>query len=344
MSAVRSISIIAAMLDEIEHVDDLAHDIAAQDFDGELEVFVADGGSTDGSRQRLQALMEQLDVPFTLIDNPLRFVSPGLNLCIARATGDLVVRLDCHSRYPRDYVRRCAEAAESTGAWNVGGIAEPLGRTTLERAVACAMASPFGGINWTRQGSSRREADTVFLGAFRPIAFEQVGPYDEAFVRNQDDELNLRIRLAGGKVVLDPAIKATYTPRGSLRAVWRQYRQYGFWKVAVMRKHRQPPGVRSLVPALFVLQLATVGGLATVSRTARLLLAADVGFYSLAAFSFAVRAVRQRGEPASLVPAVVLTFPCFHLGYGTGMLEGAVTAIGRRSWRPESTETVGGAE
>ncbi len=136
----------------------------------------------------------------------------GLNACIRAASGELIVRMDCHSRYASDYVRRCVEAAEETGAWNVGGIYEPEGVTRTERAVACALSSPFGGVNWTKRSAGvRSEVDTVYLGAFLPIAFERAGLYDETFVRNQDDELNLRIRRAGGRIVFDPAIRPVPT-------------------------------------------------------------------------------------------------------------------------------------
>lgn len=320
------ITIIAPMLNEIDHVDGLVDDIASQDFDGEVEVFIADGGSTDGSRERLEALAEQHGMNLILVENPRRFVAPGLNACIRIASGALIVRLDCHSRYPSDYVRRCLEAADATGAWNVGGIYESRGRTWFERAVACALTSPFGGVNWTRSAGSRSEADTVYLGAFRPEAFEKAGLYDESLVRNQDDELNLRIRLAGGTIVLDPLIRSVYTPRGSLRAVWRQYREYGYWKVIVMRKHRRFAGARSFAPAAFVLLLGALGGLATVSPTARKLFVAFLGVYALGAGIFALRATRASGEPATLAPFVASVFPSFHVGYGVGML-GAVVRL-----------------
>ena len=109
-----------------------------------------------------------------MIDNPAGWVSPGLNACIREARGDLIVRLDCHSRYPKDYLRRCAELSEQTGAWNVGGRLVPTGTTPTERAVACAMDSPFGGIGWTRCATDGPvTTDTVTFGAFRPEAFEQ---------------------------------------------------------------------------------------------------------------------------------------------------------------------------
>jgi succinoglycan biosynthesis protein ExoA len=331
---VKRVSIIAPMLDEIGHVDELLDDIVAQDFEGAVEILIADGGSVDGSRELIVERAEIGGLNLTLIDNPRRFVAPGLNACIRRASGELIVRMDCHSRYPSDYVRRCVEAAEATGAWNVGGIYEPEGVTRIERAVACALSSPFGGVNWTRQGEHRSEVDTVYLGAFLPLAFERAGLYDELLVRNQDDELNLRIRRAGGRVVLDSAIRARYRPRGSFRAVWRQYREYGYWKVEVMRKHRKIVSARSLAPGAFVLQLATLGAAATVSRAARRLLTVNVTVYGVAAGVSASKATLGRAEEASLVPLVAAVFPCFHLAYGVGMLDGFRRAVMRRLAAP----------
>ena len=216
---VKRVSVIAPMWNEAAHIDGFVADIAAQDFDGELELLVADGASTDGSVERLRGAAEREGIEVTVLDNPARWVSAGLNSCIRAATGGLIVRVDCHSRYPTDYVRRCVAAAEETGAENVGGIFIPIGRTGTERAVACAMNSPFGGIHWTRHGEGERvEVDTVPYGAFTPDAFERAGLFDETLVRNQDDEFNLRLRLAGGKIVLDPAIRIFYTPRGSFSA------------------------------------------------------------------------------------------------------------------------------
>jgi succinoglycan biosynthesis protein ExoA len=326
---VRKITIIAPALNEREHVDAFVADLAAQDFSGEIEIFVADGGSTDGTRERILESAGARGLALTIIDNPRGIVAPGLNACISAATGELIVRLDCHSRYPADYVSRCVEAAEATDAWNVGGTYEAQGRTLFERAVACALASPFGGVNWTRSSGSRSETDTVYLGAFRPIAFERAGLYDESLVRNQDDELNLRIRRAGGKVVHDPAITSTYTPRGSLRRVWKQYEEYGYWKVVVMRKHRQLTGARSLAPAGFAVHLGALASLAIVSRGARRLLVADVALYGLAATAFATRAVKQKGEPLCLVPTIVAVFPTFHLGYGSGMVLAGIQSVRR---------------
>jgi len=317
------------MLNEADHVHAFVADVAGQDFEGEIELLVADGGSKDGSLERLKEAAERAGVDLILLSNPSRWVSSGLNACIERARGDLIVRLDCHSRYPPDYVRLCAQAAEETGAWNVGGVVVPVGETEIERAVACAMDSPFGGIGWTRQAAvgARVEVDTVTYGAFRPEAFELAGRFDESLIRNQDDELNLRLRLAGGRIVLDPSIRVQYRPRGSLTKVFRQYYAYGLWKVPVMLKHRRALSGRSLVPVVFVTSLAALAILSTRTGVARRLLAGEVALYGTCAFSFAAASIRRRGEAWTLLPATAATFLAFHGGYGIGMLRGWLEAL-----------------
>jgi succinoglycan biosynthesis protein ExoA len=329
-AAIKSVSVIVPMRNERSNVDPFVSDLAAQDFDGDLEVLVADGASEDGSIERLRAAARDAGLPLQVIDNAAGWVSPGLNACVRAARGDLIVRLDCHSRYPHDYLRRCAEVSEQTGAWNVGGRLVPTGTSTIERAVACAMDSPFGGIGWTRlSGDDLVETDTVTFGAFRREVFERVGLFDESLVRNQDDEFNMRLRAAGGTIVLDPTITVAYRPRGSLGGAWRQYFEYGLWKVPVIIKHRRIATLRGVVPLVFV---AGTGGLlvaAPRSRTVRRLLTAEwLAYGTLAAF-FAARGVHRRKESWRLVPSVMAAFPAFHLGQGSGQLVGLMRALRR---------------
>jgi succinoglycan biosynthesis protein ExoA len=327
---IRTISVVAPVRNEGANVDHFISDLAAQDFRGELEVLVADGNSEDDSAERLRAAAWAAGLNLRIIDNPAGWVSQGLNACIRHARGDLIVRLDCHSRYPADYLRRCAELSEQTGAWNVGGRLVPTGTTPTERAVACAMDSPFGGIGWTRAAADGPVmTDTVTFGAFRPEAFEHAGLFDETLVRNQDDEFNLRLRRAGGQIMLDPEITVMYRPRDSIGRVWRQYYEYGLWKVPVMLKHRRVLTMRSVAPLAFVLATAVL--LAATARfpLARRLLLLQWSGYSAAAVAFAARSVRDRGEPLGLMPRVMAAFPAFHLGHGSGQAVGWLRAIGR---------------
>lgn len=323
---VERLSVIAPMLNEADHIEAFVDDLAAQDFAGPVEALVADGGSTDGSVELLESAAQRAGLHLAVLPNPAGWVPHGLNACIAAATGDLVVRLDCHSRYPSDYLRLCAEAAEETDALVVGGVVVPEGRTPTERAVACAMDGPFGGIGWTRGTSEteRRDADVVTYGAFRPEAFERAGLFDESLLCDEDDDFMLRIRQAGGRVLLDSKIKVAYTPRGSYRGVFRQYFRYGYWKVRVMRKHRQALSGRSLVPPAFVLSLLVLAPAAIFLPAARVILGLALVVYLLGAVIFGIRSVRARKEPLELVPRVVAVYPMFHVGYGVGMLGGFI--------------------
>ncbi|HSL63744.1 MAG TPA: glycosyltransferase family 2 protein [Gaiellaceae bacterium] len=324
MSTIGRVSVVVPLLDEARKVERLVADIAGQDFEGELEILVADGGSTDGTVELLTAAAEREGLPLQVLPNPERLVAPALNLCIARATGDLIVRLDAKSSYPSDYVRRLARAAEETGAENVGALVVPTGTTAVERAAAAAMASPFGGIMWWREGSSaeRVEVDTVYCGAFRPEVFRDVGLFDAAMGPDHDEEFNLRLRETGGRIVLDPSIRANYTPVGTYRELWGKYYNYGFFKPRVMAKHRQVASVRSLVPPVFVASLAVLVPLATRSSAARRLLALQAAAYVAGAVALGADSVRRRGEPWSLLPAVVAAFATFHVAFGVGFLRG----------------------
>jgi succinoglycan biosynthesis protein ExoA len=328
-AGVRRVSLVVPMRNEAQHAEHFIEDIAAQDVDAEIELLVADGASDDDSVELLTRAAERAGIRLVALQNSAGWVSHGLNACIERATGDLIVRLDCHARYPPDYLRRCVEASEETGAWNVGGVVVPEGRTTWERAVACAMDAPFGGIGWTRHASSgdRVEVDTVTYGAFRPDVFERIGLFDETLVRNQDDEFNFRLRRAGGRIVLDPAIRVLYKPRSSLAGVFRQYYQYGFWKVPVMRKHRRALSGRSLVPAVFVVSVAMLAALSGRGTLARRILSAELTAYLVAAVVFGASSVRRRREPLALLPRVVTVFPAFHVAFGLGMLSGLFHAV-----------------
>ena len=320
---IRRISVVAPMWNEARHIEQLVADLAAQDFDGEIELIVADGRSSDGSVELLYAAAKRRALDLRVLDNRARWVSAGLNACIREATGDLIVRIDCHSGYPPDYLRRCATVAEETGADNVGGIFVPRGGTNVERAVGTAMDSPFGGIHWTRHGAGgRHEVDTVPYGSFRPRAFELAGLFDESLVRNQDDEFNFRLRRAGGRIVLDPSIRIFYTPRSSLRRLFRQYFEYGLWKPAVMRKHGSVVSVRSLAPVLFLASLGGLALLAPFSRIALVLLVLELFLYLVGALAFGLLALRAKHESVRLLPRVLASFVTFHVAYGIGMAAG----------------------
>lgn len=287
---------------------------------GGIEIIVADGMSTDGTRDLLHAA-SQRDPRLRVIDNCGGIVSTGLNAAIRAAQGQVIVRLDAHTEYAPDYVARCLEALARTAADNVGGPARTKADSYAARAIAAAYHSPFsvGGASFHNTGFEGY-VDTVTYGCWPRATFERFGYFDEELVRNQDDEHNLRITRGGGRVYQSPSIRSWYHPRGSLPALFKQYLQYGYWKVRVIQKHRLPASLRHLVPGAFVLSLAVLGLGAVFSALATWLLALECGVY-LASVAGASIITAARND-WKLLPALPTVFACYHFGYGVGFLRG----------------------
>ena len=271
------VSVIVPCRNEREHIEALCADALAQSLpEGwQLQLIVADGGSDDGTRQALYRIA-QADRRVVVIDNPQRIVSAGLNRALVVARGGAIARMDVHTRYARDYLAQCLQALAHSGADNVGGPWRAQGQGGWPGAIAAAFQS-----RWVAGGARSRslvyegEVDTVYLGCWPRTTFERFGGFDEALVRNQDDEHNLRIVLGGGRIWQSPAIRSVYSPRDSLAALWRQWLQYGYWKPFVMKKHGQAAAWRHRVPGLFVAALALAGLLALTGAGASPLLALE---------------------------------------------------------------------
>ena len=287
---------------------------------GGFEVIVADGMSDDGTREVLEDLADK-HPHLRVVDNPNRIVSSALNAAIRLATGSVIVRMDAHTDYAPDYIRRCYEVLAETGSDNVGGPWIAHGEGYVSRAIAAAFQSPFctGGARGHDPKYEGR-VDTVYLGCWPRETFERVGCFDEELVRNQDDEFNLRLTRAGGKIWQSPLIKSWYKPRDSVAALFRQYVQYGYWKVRVIQKHHAPASLRHLVPGLFVLLVLTLGMLSLTSALIRWAWLGLVGAYISA--NLLASMMTARSTEARLFPTLVLVFGCFHLAYGYGFLRG----------------------
>ncbi len=304
----------------------------AQDVGGGLEVVVAVGPSSDGTAavaERLAASHPAVRV----VPNPSGSTPAGLNRAIAATTAPVVARLDAHAVLPPGYLRRAVETLGRTGAANVGGVQESVGVTAFERAVAAATASRFGvGDARYRLGGREGPVDTVYLGVFRRHDLDAVGGFAEDLERNQDYELNWRLRETGRTVWFDPALRVRYRPRGSLGALARQYRQYGAWKREVLRRHPRSLRWRQLVAPATV--LAVVGGLlaAAVGRRRALVLPAGYGAAVVAA-----SAVAGGGDPG-VTARLVAVFPTMHWSWGLGFMAGPSAG----EVEPEGEELDGG--
>lgn len=317
--------------------------ILGQDYPAErMEVLVVDGMSTDATRAVARDLAAK-DPRLQLLENPDLIVPYAMNRGIAAARGAFLVRIDGHTIVANDYVSRCVAAWEHSGAECVGGRMDPVGETTVGRLVALATTSPFGvGNSHFHYGREPRFTDSVYLGAWPLTVLKRLGGFDEEMVRNQDDELNYRLRKNGGKVFLDPSIVSTYKPRGDLRRLWRQYYQYGYWKIRVLQKHPTMLSLRHFAPAACVLLGLAATVAAVLSPVMAVALAAVVATYLLAGWLAAARL------PATLFERAVLpgVFFVLHAAYGSGFLVGLVRFLPMWFHREVSrpTATRGGEE
>ena len=313
------VSLLVAMRNEEAHIGATLRSIFAQDYPADrLEVRVYDGASTDRSREIAEALCAGRQLA-TVSPNPRITQAAGWNLGIDEAQGDVVGIVSAHCELAPDYVSLAVETLERTGADMVGGLMRAVGEGDLGEAVAVATSTPFGVGNARFHFTEvEEEVDTVYQGFCRAETYRRLR-FDEEMVRDQDDELSYRLLDQGGRIVCNPAIRSSYRNRSTFRSLWKQYYQYGFWKVRVMQKHPDQVRARQLVPPVFV---AAVAGSAlaapftTVGRVSVIGLLAAYGAANLAASVAAGRSERR------LIRLLPLTYTTLHVAYGSGYLAG----------------------
>jgi len=314
-------------LNEARFIEACLRSVLAQDWHHDrLEIIVADGGSTDGTAGIVARIAAE-DPRVVLVENPARLQAAGMNAAVRVARGDVIVRMDVHSVYALDYVRKCIEVLERTGADNVGGAARALAETPFQRALCAALESPLG-VGGSSYRSALKEGfvDTVFNGAFPRTVFEEVGLYDPGAITNEDAELNQRIIAARGRVYLSREIVAYYYPRDSFLALARQYFRYGRGRARTLLKHGRLLSLRPVIPAAMV---AT--GVALLA-TAHLHPLTPFVFGAFAALTGieAVRVGRKAG--LALLPAVWAIFPVLYVAHGTGFAAGLVRYAFHPDW------------
>lgn len=305
-----SVAVIIPVRNEAAHLRRAVSTVLNQVYPVPFEVCLAVGPSSDGT-EAVAAQLAAEEPRVRVVDNPSGLTPAALNAAIRATTSDIVVRVDGHSALSPGYIRTAVATIQRTGAVNVGGVQRPVGATPFERTVAAVMSS-FAGTGGAafHTGGAAGPVDTVYLGVFQRDALERAGLFDERLIRNQDYELNIRLRAGGGVVWFDPDLWVEYRPRGSFARLARQYLEYGRWKRAVLTLHPTSLKARQAAPAVVTALIS--GGLVVVPLSLWGLLPA--AGYAVAATTAA--AMIDRRSP--LRTAAVLA--TMHLSWGAGFL------------------------
>ncbi|HZO64459.1 MAG TPA: glycosyltransferase family 2 protein [Kribbellaceae bacterium] len=318
------VSVVMPILNEEQHLAEAVGRVLDQDYPGELEVVVALAPSKDRTQQIADELAAS-DPRVVIVPNPTGKTPAGLNVGIAKARYDVVVRVDGHGVLTPGYITRAVELLQDTGADNVGGVMAAEGRTPFEQAVACAYRSRLGlGASTFHQGGEPGPADTVYLGVFRRAALERVGGFDETMHRAQDWELNYRIRKTGGLIWFSPDLSVTYRPRSSVPEVARQFFKTGQWRREVIRRHPETANKRYLAPPIAVVAIVVgtlLGVLGLVTGWSWLLL----GFLAPAGYLLAITTgslIEGRYLPLRALARLPIVCATMHMAWGLGFITG----------------------
>jgi succinoglycan biosynthesis protein ExoA len=319
-----SVSIIIPCYNEEATIRKLLDAIYAQTYPrADLEVVIADGLSTDRTRQEITAFADShADLHLTVVDNPKRIIPAALNVALKEAQGEIIIRLDAHSMPYPDYVERCVADLQSGLGVNVGGIWEirPGAETWLARAISVAAAHPLGvGDALYRHAAKPASVDTVPFGAFNREVLATIGFFDETLLTNEDYEFNARIRKSGGVIWLDPSIRSVYIARSTLGELAKQYWRYGYWKWQMLRRYPSTLRWRQGLPPLFVASLIGGAVLSIFVYLFQVLFAAEVVVYALVLTAAGFRSGLQK-KNLSLIIGLPLAISTMHISWGAGFL------------------------
>ena len=316
------VSVLIPIRNEGNYISQCLQAVTRQDYPSDLfEILISDGLSTDNTRSLVADWMKN-DSRIRLFDNPKQIVPTGMNILIPKAKGEILIRVDGHCVIAKNYISNCVRHLEEEDVDGVGGPMRSIGEDLISQVTALAMSSKFGVGNssFRTETGQTKLADTVPFPAYTRAIIEKVGLYDEELVRNQDDEYNYRIREAGGKILLAEDVSSEYYSRGSLKKLWKQYFQYGFWKVRVLQKHPRQMSLRQFVPLAFVLALILTLFLSFLAPWGWKALLVLLAAYLLANLSASVITAADQGFKKLLL--LPLAFAIIHLSYGLGFLVG----------------------
>ena len=325
------VSIIIPCYNEQATIRDTLEAFYSQTFPrDELEIVIADGMSTDGTRSEIATFADSHpDLQIAVAENPSRSIPSALNCALQEAQGEIIVRFDAHAVPYPDYVERCVADLEAGLGENVGGIWEihPGAQTWISKSIAAAASHPLGvGDAFYRHADTAAQVDTVPFGAFKRELLALIGFFDESLLANEDYEFNARIRKSGGRIWLDPSIRSVYFARPTLGRLATQYNRYGFWKWRMLRRYPGTLRWRQALPPLFVASLIFGGILAIFVPIFRILLAAEVLIYIfvLGAVGFQNAVVKNKAYLTIGLPLAIATM---HIAWGAGFLWSMIKGI-----------------
>lgn len=298
-----------------------------------MEIVIADGLSTDGTRRAIHAFSEAHPALFVrLVDNPKQIIPTGLNTAIKASKGELIVRMDAHSLPNQDYVQRCYNAHQEGKAENVGGVwkISPQNNGWVARSIAAAAANPFAvGDAHYRFTEKAAYVDTVPYGSYKRELFEKIGYFDESLLANEDYEFNTRIRQSGGRIWLDPAIQCTYFARATFAALAKQYWGYGFWKAQMLKRYPETLRWRQALPPAFVLGLVVLALVGFIWPIAWPVFAVIVGLYLAVQLVPAIQISLKAGDIRLSIGVLIATL-IMHFSWGTALIVGLFSRPDRK--------------
>lgn len=318
-----TVSIIIPCRNEELYIGQCVESFLNQTYPKELiKIVIADGMSTDTTREIIKRYQEEHS-NIILIDNFELTAPTGMNKGIRATDSDIVIIFGAHAYADKDFVLENVKILNDESIGCSGGPITTISDGIVGTAIANAMSCPFGVGNALFRFSDKEVfVDTVAFGAYRRTLLEKIGLFDEQLVRNQDDELNFRVIKSGKKILLSPKVKSTYYSRGSLKKLYKQYFQYGFWKVRVIQKHKRPASIRHLVPVMFVLYLILGLILSIFSTTIRNIFLLILALYIILDIIFSKKCSKDDGVKCFIYNTMI--FPILHVSYGVGFLLGII--------------------
>lgn len=325
MEEKKIVSIVMPIYNEEKYIENCIESLLKQDYPLALmEWIFVDGSSNDRTCDLIEDYIVKYPNLIKLLNNPNKTVPYAMNIGIKAAKGKYVIRLDAHAEYDNDYISKCVHYLDVTDADNVGGIAETKSRGFVGNCIAKMLSSKFGvGNSQFRTNGKSGYVDTVPFGAFRREIFERLGGYDERLTRNQDNEMNYRIRKNGGKIYLTDDIHFSYYCRDSIKGITDMAVKNGMWNIITMKLCPGTMGMRHFVPLVFLLSLTLLLILSMLVKPLIYFLRVEIALYIVSDFCFSLKA----SENTKTLLFLMILFPIFHITYGFGSVKGLLKLL-----------------